>query len=129
MNQVEFPFQKARENIEIAGILLIDGYYDVVASRAYYAMFYVAKALLFSKGLSFSSHSAMIGAFGKEFSKTGVIDQLHHRHLMDAFEARQLGDYGILINVSEEKAVQVLEWAGQFVRVGREYLQQKDNPL
>jgi uncharacterized protein (UPF0332 family) len=33
-------------------------------------MFYCAEALLFSIGLSFSKHSAVISFFGKEFVKT-----------------------------------------------------------
>ena len=34
------------------------------ASRAYYAMFYAAEALLQSRGLAFSKHSAVHAAFG-----------------------------------------------------------------
>ncbi len=65
--------QKAHENIAAAEVLLQENFPEIAASRAYYAMFYIAEILLFSKGLTFSSHSAVISAFGKEFAKTGLL--------------------------------------------------------
>ena len=47
-------------------------------------MFYLAQVLLLSRGLSFSSHAAVIAAFSKEFAKTGVLDVRFHRCLIDA---------------------------------------------
>ena len=47
---------KAREAVEAAEILLEAGKNDFAAGRAYYAMFYVAEALLFEKGLEFRKH-------------------------------------------------------------------------
>jgi uncharacterized protein (UPF0332 family) len=43
---IEALFTKARESLAAAQVLIKDGYYDFAASRAYYAMFYVASALL-----------------------------------------------------------------------------------
>jgi uncharacterized protein (UPF0332 family) len=71
MNQDErYLLEKAKENIKAAELLLSQGFEEISASRAYYAMFYLAEALLHSRDLSFSSHSAVIAAFGKEFLKT-----------------------------------------------------------
>jgi uncharacterized protein (UPF0332 family) len=36
-------------------------------------MFYIAEAFLEGKGLSFSKHSAVIAAFGREFAKTQLV--------------------------------------------------------
>jgi len=88
-------------------------------------MFYVAEALLSTKGLSFSSHSAVIAAFGKEFAKTGLISPEHHRHLKDAFETRQIGDYGVEISVSMNIAEEVLAWARDFSMAGETFLKGK----
>jgi len=39
------------------------------------------ETLLLSKGLTFSSHSAVIAAYGKGFAKTGLLDpKFHHCH-------------------------------------------------
>jgi uncharacterized protein (UPF0332 family) len=58
-------------------------------------MFYIAEAFLWEKGLSFSSHSAVIGAFGREIAKTGIVPAELHRYLIDAQDKRTQGDYGI----------------------------------
>jgi len=44
---------KARRSIRTAGKILKDGEVDFAGSRAYYAMFYVAEALLLNKDLRF----------------------------------------------------------------------------
>jgi uncharacterized protein (UPF0332 family) len=61
---------KATENHRAAALLLKNGYADIAASRVYHAMFYTAEALLLERGQVFSSHSAVIAAFGREFAKT-----------------------------------------------------------
>ena len=66
----------------------------VAASRAYYSKFYAAEAFLEGDELSFSSHKAVIGAFGKEFSRTNRVPAELHRYLLDAMELRHLADYG-----------------------------------
>src|SRR5512142_2354624 len=85
---------KAKENLEAAQLLLDQGFYGIAASRAYYAMFYLAEALLLRKGLHYSSHSAVIAAFGKEFAKTGELSPQFHQNLIKAQSIRQISDYG-----------------------------------
>jgi uncharacterized protein (UPF0332 family) len=76
--------EKAKQSIQAAANLRRDGFLDFAASRAYYAMFYIAQALLIEQGLSYSSHSAAISAFGKEFARTGRMDTRFHRYHIDA---------------------------------------------
>ncbi len=64
--EVRALLDKARASHEAATLLRREGYLDFAASRAYYALFYVAEALLLERGLSYSSHSAVIAAFGRE---------------------------------------------------------------
>ena len=65
---------KGEQSIAAAEHLLLDGYAEFAASRAYYAMFYVAQALLSEKGRRFRKHSGVHSAFGETFAKTGVLD-------------------------------------------------------
>jgi len=51
---------KAIDAIESAEILLDHGKTDMAAGRAYYALFYVAEALLYEKGLQFSKHTGVM---------------------------------------------------------------------
>ena len=111
--------QKAKESLEAAKSLCRDGF---SAARSYYSMFYVAEALLLTKNLSFSKHSAVIGAFGKEFVKTEIMPKKLREYLVSAFDIRQLGDYGAPGSVSEEKAQSLIEETNEFMETIEEYL-------
>jgi uncharacterized protein (UPF0332 family) len=115
--------RKAHRTLQSARLLLTDDDYDGAVSRAYSAMFYVAEALLLSKDLTFSSHSAVISAFRKEFAKPGTIPGEYHRHLMDAQEARNTGDYQVVSHLTEEEAVQHIAHAGDLLKLGEKLLQ------
>ena len=45
--EISSNLERANTNLEVARELLDKAYYDVSASRAYYAAFYAASALLF----------------------------------------------------------------------------------
>ena len=62
---------KALDAIEAAEGLTNMGKAEFAAGRAYYAMFYVAEALLAHLGQSYSKHSAVISAFGREYAESG----------------------------------------------------------
>jgi uncharacterized protein (UPF0332 family) len=127
MNQEERNLlDKAQENIKASELLLGKGFEEISASRAYYAMFYLAEALLLSRGMSFSSHAAVIAAFGKEFSKTGLLDPIFHLHLIKSQELRQSGDYGSISNVSAESASKMIAWASEFYSVTEKFLTQEN---
>jgi uncharacterized protein (UPF0332 family) len=113
---------KARQNLLAAGNLWQDGFLDIAASRAYYAMFYTAEALLIDQGLSYSSHSAVIAAFGKTFAKTGVLDSKFHRYLLDAQDTRNIGDYSIGPGVTDDQVRDSIKWAEEFLKAAESQL-------
>ena len=113
---------KARLSLSAARNLLENGYTDFSASRAYYAMFYAAEAILLTQNLSFSKHKAVISALGKHFVQTGIIPGELHRHISNAFNIRQAGDYGSIGSVSEEKARLLIRDAEKFIKAIVEYL-------
>jgi len=114
--------QKAHRNIRSAKLLLADSDYDTAVSRAYYAMFYIAEALLLSKGLAYSKHSAVIAAFGREFTKAGALPAEFHAHLRAASEARNISDYQLASHVTEEETIQHISRAGELLAAGGEFL-------
>nr|MDO8075764.1 HEPN domain-containing protein [Candidatus Freyarchaeota archaeon] len=59
----------AERSLDAAKELFSKKHYDFSVSRAYYAMFYCAEALLFVKDMSFSKHAAVISDFGREYVK------------------------------------------------------------
>lgn len=64
--------EKAKQSLDAAHSLFNNDFIDFSAGRAYYAMFYCIEALLLNDNKSFSKHSAVISAFGKDYIKTGV---------------------------------------------------------
>ncbi|MGA7981428.1 MAG: HEPN domain-containing protein [Chromatiaceae bacterium] len=84
---------KADRYLESARLLATAGDLDSAVSRAYYAAYFIAETLLDALGQSYSSHRALISAFGQEFAKTGRLDPRFHRLLIGAFQKRQQADY------------------------------------
>ncbi len=71
---------KAQESLSAARLLLDREYHGFAAARAYYAMFYVAEALLYNEfDLKFSQHGQVIAGYGKNFAKTKTLDPKFHR--------------------------------------------------
>ena len=120
--EVKALIEKAKRSQKAASNLFKDGDIDFSASRAYYSLFYIASALLLSRGLSFSSHSGVIANFGKEFSKTGVLDPKYYNYLIESQDRRNIGDYGIMVVVTEEQTKEILEWAKEFIKAAENYL-------
>jgi uncharacterized protein (UPF0332 family) len=108
---------KAQRSLNAAKSLARDEDYDFSVSRAYYAMFYVAQALLLSKQLSFSTHSGVINAFGLQFIKSQEIPTEYHRALITAERIRLQGDYDTEDQISAEMAQQQLQWAERFLEL------------
>jgi uncharacterized protein (UPF0332 family) len=113
---------KAEESIAAAKLLLRDGFVDFSASRSYYAMFYSVEALLLANNLSFSKHSAVISAFGKNFIKTKLFDTKFHQFILDAFDLRNIGDYGTMHSITEVKAEELIRNAGELHDAIRSHL-------
>lgn len=78
----------ADESHEAAKVLINGGFVGFSAAQSYYTMFYLAQALLLTRELRFSSHSAVIAAYGKEFSKTGLLEPKFHRRLIVIMDRR-----------------------------------------
>ena len=117
--------EKAERAIKAAHILLKAGnFYDFASGRAYYAMFYVAEALLEEKELRYSKHGGVHGAFGEHYVKTGLFDQKFHRWLLNAFDQRIEGDYGVdVVAVNEADVEKMISQAEEFLSAARSYLE------
>lgn len=118
-------FEKARDSIEAADILLTNNKVDIAAGRAYYAMFYIAEALLNEKDLRFAKHGGVHAAFGEYFAKTKEIDPKYHRWLLDSFDKRLVGDYGVEANLQMDVVASMIRQAQEFLEAATAYLRGK----
>lgn len=110
---------KARQSLWAARFILGGEYPDYAASRAYYAMFYIAEAFLEGEGLSFSKHSAVISAFGREFARTGRVPVKFHQFLIRSQELRNAGDYGEMNAVTANQAADSIAQAEEFLELAQ----------
>lgn len=106
---------EARDSIAAAKLLLEGEYPGYAASRAYFAMFYIAETFLEGEGMSFSKHSAVISAFGRDYARAGRVPTEFHRWLMEAQELRHSGDYGSRSAVNYDQAKEQIDRAEQFL--------------
>jgi uncharacterized protein (UPF0332 family) len=113
---------KAARAINAAGRLLDGGDADFAAGRAYYAMLYVAQALLNERGLKFRKHGGVHSAMGEHFVKTGLLDVKYHRWLLAAFGRRIAGDYDTEAVITVDEVHEMLVHAGEFLEVGGKLL-------
>ena len=118
--------EKARTSIAATESLFKGGFYDFSASRAYYTMFYATQAVLLTKNLSFSKHSAVISEFGRHFIKEQILPLKLHRYIANAFDLRQAGDYGSMSAVSKEEAERLIKQTKEFIKIVEDYLKDKE---
>ena len=109
--------KQAGDSLSAAQLLYSEGYYGFAASRAYYAMFYIAEAFLLGKELAFSKHSGVHAAFGEHFSKTGIVPSEFHRYLIHGMEVRHIGDYGMEKDIKREESEEQISHARQFIEL------------
>jgi uncharacterized protein (UPF0332 family) len=89
--------------------------YDDAISRAYYAMFYAAKAALLNEGMDLRKHSAAIAKFREKFVITGQVEADYLRYLGRAQGARERSDYVPFISAIREDAIEILSMAESFL--------------
>lgn len=112
----EMKLDHARQIFEI-------GLYDDTLSRAYYAMFYAAKAALLSEGVDLRRHSSAVTKFRELFVITGRVDAEYLRYLGQAQSARERSDYAPFAPVSKEGTEEILATAEAFILKIKELLE------
>ncbi len=125
----KFDFNKSIEKavcfLKTSQISIEDGDYDFGVSRAYYALFFVARAILFTKDVKPRTHSGTISAFGEFFIKNNTFPKRFGRSFNEAFELRLLGDYEFTKQISKDQALEIYKNAEEFVEIIINYLKDK----
>lgn len=112
--EISSNLERANTNLQVARELLDKEYYDVSASRAYYAAFYAASALLLNEGLDTSKHTGVIALIHQQFVKNGKLNKEQGKNLNWLFELRSVGDYGVTLHVTQHDAQRAIDIAEDF---------------
>jgi len=97
--------------------------YRGACSRAYYAMFNMARALLLMRGHepeATKTHRMVIQSFSNEFVRNGPFEKVDGRELQRAAEARHLADYSG--RVPREDAERVMASLDRFMKTAKAIL-------
>jgi len=124
-DQLQRMIRKASRSLSAARRHIEEGDYDFASSRAYYAAFYAVEAILLTKQLAFSKHSAAIGAFNRHFVKTGVFPKDFSKYISRLFRERQTGDYEFDLSIEESDAQEDVRIAESILEAITAYLAQK----
>jgi len=122
--EIAANLERAEQSIEAAGELAVSEFYDFAASRAYYAAFYAATAALLNEEIELSKHSGVIASVHHRLVKTGKLDKEQGKELNWLFELRNVGDYGVIIHVSQQDAQRAIRVAKSFLGVIKSLLGQ-----
>jgi uncharacterized protein len=123
--RVELYFQTARESLADAEFLLSGRRYAAVLSRAYYAVFYAASAMLLQAGLKVESHYGVKTKFSELFVRSGRVEVRFSKILTTSFQQRQDADYSpeTRAAVTKEDAELALRRAEEFVKMAEKFLE------
>lgn len=114
--------ENAIDNVEASRLLAHQRYYNIAITRAYYAMFYAAEALLLKYGLTFRQHDPVIDHFQQLFAEAEPLFQPYQDYLREAYSARLEADYKPMNRAKADDAIQQIRRAENFVSVVEGYL-------
>ncbi len=120
---IKYRLESAKERLNSADILFINGNYKDSIGRSYYAMFTAVRALLAKDGVDYSKHAGVISYFQKEYIKTLEFDKKYSKYLSQAFQIRNNTDYSDFFIVSQSDAKEQYERAKEFLSIIEQYLQ------
>ncbi|MBI5446722.1 MAG: HEPN domain-containing protein [Deltaproteobacteria bacterium] len=118
-----YRMDQAREAARAARALIEGSLFRDSVNRSYYAMFYAVLALLATRALGTSKHSAAISLFDREFVKDGLVSRELSRWLHTALDKRLKADYAEEpVLVTAEEAERLADEAGRFIAAVADYL-------
>jgi len=114
--------KKAIERLRVAQKLLNESDYEDAVSRAYYAMYHAAKALLATINVFPKTHEGVVAEFGKRFILTGTFPRELGKNLADVKAARETYEYSVTATLEKAEAETIVLNAQTFVEALKEYL-------
>jgi uncharacterized protein (UPF0332 family) len=105
---------RAETTLRAAEALLALGLWNDAASRAYYAAFHCASALLMRLGLQARTHRGVHALLKQHVVEPGLLAGEHLARLSRLQERRSVADYRAAEHVTEEQAIAVVADARAF---------------
>ena len=111
--------ERAKEVLAESRHLLTGGFYNGAVTRAYYAAFHGARALLVTRGLESKTHRGVIQLLNLHFVKDGPLSIQVAEYLSHLETYRELSDYTAIARFTEAQAREELIRAETFLSAVR----------
>lgn len=121
----KYRYQRSRENLRDAWILLDARSYKSSVNRSYYAIFHCLRAVTALDSFDSSKHSGIIAFFNMHYVKTGIFDKAVSKMLDKAYRWREKADYKDYEEVTENTAKEQIMNAEKILAVIDPYLQKR----
>jgi len=108
--------RKAKDKLESAWILFQNSKFEDAVSRAYYAVFFAASAVLYLLGEMPRSHDGLVHLFGLKVVEGKLTDKKYGRILSRLREARESSDYSLYAFFEKEEVLSLLNDAEAFIK-------------
>lgn len=118
-------FNRAREELQTAELLLQNANFRSSINRSYYSIFHAIRAVNALDGFDSSKHSGVIAHFNQEYVKTGLFEKEASRIIRHASGLREQADYEDFYEATQEEASDVFEQASRFITLTENYLRRK----
>ena len=113
---------KGNEALHAAEELLRLGLFNDAVSRAYYAAYHWARALLFTQGIESKTHRGLVQLVGLHFVRTQRLSVEATTMLGQLANQREASDYTTSLRFDAKEATEVVRQASAFIELCRPLL-------
>ena len=108
-DEINLLMERALETYSMACELHQNHHYNDAVSRAYYSMFYAAKAVLLTKGIISRTHRGTISQLNINFVQEGELEETVWKYLPMSDTLIQEADYSITKRITQKESEEILE--------------------
>lgn len=112
---VSYRLEKAHNTMEQVKSIVPLAYWDMIANRLYYAVYYAVSALLLQDGHSVQTHHGIIQMLGLHYIKTDILNREYGTLYSQLFSLRQTGDYGDTFGLTEKQVLPLIKPAEEMI--------------
>lgn len=99
---IQYRCERSYSTFKEAQFAAKEGFWNLVANRLYYSVFYISEALLLSYGIPTNSHAGVARMISLNFVKNNQLSLEDGKLLSRLFRMRQTGDYDDLFYWTKE---------------------------
>lgn len=124
---IEHRFRIAKEDLEMAYLLLDAEQYRGANNRAYYSIYHTIDAILSIEEIAFKRHKDTLAYFNKQYIATEIFPREMGRKIVKAEEIRHASDYDTFYVASKDITKQQVETAEQLLKLAIAYYNKKQS--